>query len=58
MQNEIDTANTRATEAENTLKGFEGKNFDEITKERDGKQKEKEAKKKVNEQKKSITKAA
>lgn len=35
LEADIETANTRATEAEETLKGFEGKNFDEITKERD-----------------------
>ena len=35
MQGEIDKANERATTAEDTLKGFEGKDFDTITKERD-----------------------
>lgn len=34
MQTEIDDAKTRATAAEDTLKGFEGKNFEEIEKER------------------------
>lgn len=35
MQTEIDTATKRAETAEDTLKGFEGKNFDEITADRD-----------------------
>lgn len=35
MQNDIDKATERANEAEETLKGFEGKDFDEITKDRD-----------------------
>lgn len=35
MQTEIDKATDRATTAEETLNGFEGKDFDAITKERD-----------------------
>lgn len=35
MQTEIDNATLRADNAEETLKGFEGKNFDEITADRD-----------------------
>lgn len=35
MQKDIDKANERATESEETLKGFEGKDFESITKERD-----------------------
>lgn len=35
MQKEIDSAVERATTAEETLKGFEGKDFDTISKERD-----------------------
>lgn len=35
MQTEIDNATERANTAEDTLKGFEGKNFDEITADRD-----------------------
>ena len=35
MQKELDKANERATESEETLKGFEGKDFESITKERD-----------------------
>lgn len=39
MQGEIDRATERATTAEDTLKGFEGKDFDAITQERDSWQK-------------------
>lgn len=39
MQGEIDRATERATTAEETLKGFEGKDFDAITQERDSWQK-------------------
>lgn len=35
MQSEIDNAKERADSAEETLKGFDGKNFDEITADRD-----------------------
>jgi len=35
MQKEIDSVTERADNAEETLKGFEGKNFDEITSDRD-----------------------
>lgn len=50
MQADIDKATERATSAEETLKGFEGKDFDSITKERDSWQKKYEDKIKADEE--------
>lgn len=50
MQGEIDKATERATSAEETLKGFEGKDFDSITQERDSWQKKYEDKIKADEE--------
>lgn len=50
LQTENETLKERAETAEETLKGFDGKNFDEITKERDEwKKKAEDAEKKHNE---------
>lgn len=53
MQADIDKATERATSAEETLKGFEGKDFDSITQERDSWQKKYEDKIKADEEAKS-----
>lgn len=50
MQGEIDKASERATAAEETLKGFEGKDFDAIIKDRDSWQKKYEEKIKADEE--------
>lgn len=50
MQADIDKATERATTAEETLKSFEGKDFDSITKERDSWQKKYEDKIKADEE--------
>lgn len=58
LQTENETLKERLATAEETLKGFDGKNFDEITKERDEwKKKAEESEKKHNEKMEELEKA-
>ena len=58
LQTENETLKERAETAEETLKGFDGKNFDEITKERDEwKKKAEDAEKNHNEKMAELEKA-